>query len=277
MPRNINKLYIVILVVIFSIIILYAISEYKFCKIDFYTPRRVDITEKHGIPLILHEFWHSSRIPYNMSNVVKNHIEMNPEFDVYVYSEKEAISFIKEHFDKDVIEAYYGFKPSAYRSDLFRYCVLYIKGGVYVDTKMQFFVPFTQLIKDSKPLLLKTHVKWCGDGRGVQNNFIIAPPKWDILRMMIEEIVIAHKKKLYKQNELDITGPCLIGDILQKTNQMTLRDNSPCISSEEDASFVIRCDNTIVSRSYRQYRDEQAISEKEPRYKILWEKHDVYW
>lgn len=277
MRRSFDKLYILIFVVMCSIVILYIISDYTLRKTVFYTPRSVDITEKHGVPFILHEFWHSSRMPYHMSNVVKRHAEMNPEFDVYVYSEKEAVSFMKEHFDKDVLDAYYSFKPSAYRSDLFRYCVLYIKGGVYIDTKMDFVVPFKELIKDSTPIILRTEVKWCGDGRGVATNFIVTPPKWDMLRMIIDEIVKAHKAKQYKENELDVTGPCLVGDILNKTGQMGLRDNSRCVSSEEDGHLLIHCDDKLVSRSYPQYRDEQKLLEKEPRYKILWGKRDIYW
>jgi hypothetical protein len=216
-------------------------------------------------------------MPYHMSNVVKRHIEMNPDFDIYVYSEQEAVEFMKEHFDTDVIDAYYGLKPSAYRSDLFRYCVLYIKGGVYIDTKMDFIVPLNQLIKDPTPVLLRTEVKWCGDGRGVQNNFMITQPKWDVLRILIDEIVKAHKGKQYKENELDVTGPCLIGDILQQRNLMGLRDNSRCISSEEDGHFVIHCNNEVVSRSYTEYRNEQGLTQKEPHYKVLWTKRDIYW
>lgn len=277
MRRGIDTLYILISVVVFSIILLYTISEYTMYRIPFYTPRRVDATEKYGVPFILHEYWHSRRMPYHMSNVVKRHIEMNPEFDVYIYSEEEAVSFMKEHFDKDVIDAYYGLKPSAFRSDLFRYCVLYIKGGVYVDTKMDFFVPFKDLIKESNPLLLRTEFKWCNDGRGVQNNFMITPPNWHILRILIEEIVKAHKERQYKENELDVTGPCLIGDTLHKTNLMRLRDNSRCISSEEEGHFVIHCDDEVVSRSYTEYRNEQSLTQKEPHYKTLWTKRDIYW
>jgi len=278
MSRNsLEYMYILLAIVICSIILLYIIKQNTLYNVEFYTARKTTTTEKHGIPLILHEYWHSRHMPYHMSMVVKRHIEMNPEFDVYIYSEKEAIEFLKQHFHSDVLDAYNGLKPSAFKSDLFRYCVLYIKGGVYIDTKMDFYIPFANLIRDSRPLFLRPDEPWCEDGRGVATNYIIAPPNWDILRTAIDEIVKAHKAKLYKENELDVTGPCLIGDILNKKNQREIRENSRCVSSEENGHFVITCDNKVVARSYNEYRDEQSRMQKEPGYKVLYKKKDIYW
>jgi mannosyltransferase OCH1-like enzyme len=266
-----------IVLVLASALYLYIRMEMTLTPVEFYTPRRSSATvEKNGIPFVLHEFWHSRRMPKHMSDVVKRHIEMNPEFEVYVYSEAEAVSFIKEHFGPEVLRAYYSFKPSAFRSDLFRYCVLYVKGGVYVDTKIDFSVPLKDLIYDSKPLMLGTVDKWC-EGKGVQNCFIIAPPKSDLMARMIEEIVISSEARLYNVNELDITGPCMIGRIIDSMGQSNLRDKARCLCSEEGIDFVITCDGKKVARSYSQYRDEQKAMQKEPRYVDLYKKHDIYW
>ena len=275
--KDLYRLQILTTVVICSILVIYLRAEFTLYSVPFYTPRRTQEKEKNGIPLILHEYWHSRRMPYHMSKTVEKTIAMNPDFDVYVYSEKEAIEFLQNHFEPEVLSAYYGLKPTAYRCDLFRYCVLYIKGGIYLDTKMETLTPLNELIRDSEPIFLRTDVKWCGDGRGVQNGLIITPPKAELMRAFIDEILKAYAEKSHKENDLDITGPCMIGRILNTANMADKRDNARCVSSEEAGDFVFTCDGTAVARSYKEYRAEQATSQKEPSYKELWKKKDVYW
>ena len=41
--------------------------------------------------------------------------------------------FIKNNFPKKIYDAYCRILPGAYKADLWRYCILYIYGGVYVD------------------------------------------------------------------------------------------------------------------------------------------------
>jgi len=211
-----------------------------------------------------------------MAEVIERQIKNNPEFDVYIYSEAEAVELIRENFGSDVLTAYHGLKPSAYRSDLFRYCALYAKGGVYMDTKIDIRVPLKELIRDSRPVLLKTDKKWC-DGKGVSNGFMITPPKSELLLKVIREIVSSYNARSYKKNELDVTGPCLIGDVLDASNMSALRDSARCVCGEENGDFIIRCDDEEVGRSYPEYRAEQLMTQKEPHYKVLYAKGDIYW
>ena len=69
----------------------------------------------------------------------------------------------------------------------------------------------------------------------------------------------------------------MIGEILNKKNEGVIRENSRCVSSEENGHFVITCGNKVVARSYNEYRDEQSRMQKEPGYKVLYKKKDIYW
>jgi mannosyltransferase OCH1-like enzyme len=60
-------------------------------------------------------------------------IEQNPEFEFKLFNEKECSKFIKNNFSDDVYDAYVRLIPYAYKCDLWRYCVLYIHGGIYLD------------------------------------------------------------------------------------------------------------------------------------------------
>jgi hypothetical protein len=49
------------------------------------------------------------------------------------YTDAEAGDFLSTHFPPAVREAFEALLPGAFKSDLFRYCVLLIYGGVYAD------------------------------------------------------------------------------------------------------------------------------------------------
>jgi hypothetical protein len=50
-----------------------------------------------------------------------------------LYDDVTLRSFIKQHFSNEVVAAYDSLQPYAYKADLGRYCLLYVKGGWYFD------------------------------------------------------------------------------------------------------------------------------------------------
>ena len=49
------------------------------------------------------------------------------------YDDKDAEAFLSLHFPPEISEAFNSLIPGAFKADLFRYCVLFIFGGVYAD------------------------------------------------------------------------------------------------------------------------------------------------
>lgn len=49
------------------------------------------------------------------------------------YNDDEAAEFISTHFPPEVRQAYDDLLPGAFKADLFRYCALFVYGGVYAD------------------------------------------------------------------------------------------------------------------------------------------------
>ena len=62
-------------------------------------------------------------------------IAANPEFQHYIYDDGMCREFIKKNFNREVLHAYDSLEPDAFKADLWRYAILYINGGVYVDIK----------------------------------------------------------------------------------------------------------------------------------------------
>lgn len=74
-------------------------------------------------------------------------INDNPEYEYNMFDDDESLKFIKENFKKEVADAYENVIPGAYKADLWRYCVLYIHGGVYLDIKNKVMKPLREIIK----------------------------------------------------------------------------------------------------------------------------------
>lgn len=54
-------------------------------------------------------------------------------WDYRFYLDSDIEAFLSTHFPPEVKEAYDALIPGAFKADLFRYCVLFVYGGVYAD------------------------------------------------------------------------------------------------------------------------------------------------
>jgi mannosyltransferase OCH1-like enzyme len=62
----------------------------------------------------------------------------HPNFEHNLFDDNDCHEFIKKNFPIEVLLAYDALIPGAYKADLWRLCILYIHGGVYMDIKLQF-------------------------------------------------------------------------------------------------------------------------------------------
>ncbi len=261
--------------------------------------------EINGVPLTIYQSWGTHEIPHHMANNIKQVLEKNPEFDYYLYSDEECRMFIQHNFPADVVKAFDSLRPGAYKSDLWRYCILYKKGGVYMDIKMKPLVPLTNFIKSQpyvfvkdKELIETNYVQkkssygeipkdriTMEDTEGFMlnpqgrmdecmwNGFMIAPPGFEIFKFCIEEIVQACKQKSYMRNPLDITGPCLLGRVVKKHDaQKFLYYNMLILTGPES----IYWNTDKVFMKYSQYRAEQKQFQRSNHYDELWKTSRVY-
>jgi mannosyltransferase OCH1-like enzyme len=113
-------------------------------KMNEYNKLNIQFTIKDSynsiIPLKLYTSWHTKDLPPLMRANYENLKASNPEFEHHLFDENECREFIKNNFEEDVLNAYDKLVPCAYKCDLWRYCVLYITGGVYLDIKYNIFL-----------------------------------------------------------------------------------------------------------------------------------------
>jgi hypothetical protein len=225
-----------------------------------------------GVPLVIYESWHSNSVPEKMKENIYKLIDKNPEFDYYLYSDEKCREFISNNYTIDVVNAFDMLRPGAYKSDLWRYCILYKNGGVYLDIKFFSLVPLINLIRTNPIIYVKDMSPPC-----IYNAFMVSTPQNEIFKYCIDNILNSCKFKLYKNGSLNITGPCLLGKIMLENNGA---EYIAKIKFKHKVSGFrqkqILFNNKLILQSYKEYNLDQQSSEKTEHYSILWKKRQVY-
>jgi mannosyltransferase OCH1-like enzyme len=228
-----------------------------------------DIYYKNIIPLNIYQTWHTKNLPYYMNKCVQKLKDTNPEFNYYLFDDDDCRIFIKKYFSKDVLNSFDKLIPGAYKADLWRYCVLYIKGGIYLDIK---FCP----VNNFKLLNLINKEYFCKDipssGSGIYNAIIISKPKNRLLLTAINTIVKNVNKNFYGYSSLEPTGPLLLKKIFSKKNINTLE----MYLGVKDNIFNIYLNDKPIFTIYKQYRDEQTNTSNNTHYNTLWKNKSIY-
>jgi mannosyltransferase OCH1-like enzyme len=162
----------------------------------------------------------------------------------------------------EVRKAYDILVPGAYRADLFRYCYLYINGGIYIDNKIIERIPLRDIILSTDTFIICNDytrdniISSGGESKGYLNSVIMSVPNNKLLKNMIDRVVdnILNKQAefLYKaayfgcKDILDITGPTLFYKVLQ--------------GNVDDTN--IRFKHIILNRDESCYRNFQIVDIK---------------
>jgi len=228
----------------------------------------------NNIPNNVYLTWSSLNVPKNMYSTVLNNINNNPEFNFYIYDDNACINFINKYFDSNVLNVYNNLKPGAYKADLFRYCVLYIYGGVYMDIKFILHKKLKYLIKKYNYIFvsdLQTE-KTCKGG--CFNGFIISPKNNNVFIDCINQIVTNYNNNYYGLNSLYPTGPCLLGNIIQ--TKYPIINYKLYVVFKPDGYTLNDEENNIIISQYPEYRSDLYYFSKTKHYGELWDNNNIY-
>jgi mannosyltransferase OCH1-like enzyme len=226
---------------------------------------------KNNNKLSIYQSFQSRNISYNIKSVIYENIEKNLEYNYYLYNDYDCRNFIYNNFDLKVLHAFDKLIPGAYKSDLWRYCILYINGGVYMDIKFKIIKPLHTYVKKDTIIFVKDIVN-----DNVYNAIIIASPKLEIFKHAINEIVNNVNNNYYGLTPLDPTGPGLLGKIITKynyTKYVTLYLYNALF-------FQVISDiktNEIYFQSYLLYRFEQMMIQSKKHYINSWIEKKIYY
>ena len=225
------------------------------------------------IPLNLFQYWHTDDIPPNMKLAIEKLKLASPEFNYTLFNENTAIEFINQYFGEDVLIAFKKLKPCAYKSDLFRYCYLYVNGGIYVDVKLAPVDNFKLIELVKSEHFVKDYTAYNNNNAGnISQTIMVCSKNCKLLLECIRRIVINVQNNFYGTSCLLITGPGLVAKVYRDIGY----NNDYIDMLHLGFNFCIKYNNKLIFESYPEYRKEQKKYQKEPYYVDLWRNSDIY-
>lgn len=141
-------------------------------------------------------------------------VEKHPDFNYSFYDDHDIDVFIRSNFEDSVYNSYKRIVNGSLKADFFRYCVLYIHGGVYIDVDISCLVPLTQgvICFDTDTLVTASDYRRTTCNPTIRNDciyqaFLCAEPKHPFIKYMIDHMCLVMSCNLFKQDIFRIGGP----------------------------------------------------------------------
>ena len=159
-------------------------------------------------------------LPSEIARNIRYVREAHPDARHHLLLDADIRSFIGAHFGAEVSAAYARLAPFAYRSDLARYCLLLVHGGLYADIGVRFVAPLigpasAQIVAFRDYWLSTTHAS------GICGGLVLARVGRPEMRTAIVDLIVAHVASgFYGVTPLDPTGPPVFARALAHHNDV---------------------------------------------------------
>jgi mannosyltransferase OCH1-like enzyme len=170
------------------------------------------------IPKHIYQTWKTHNLPPGIANVIHQMLTINPGWTHNLYDDTEMAAFIQTNYPGRVSQAFNSLAIGAARADIWRYCVLYHFGGVYLDIDADICKPLDTLIRqDDDAIITREQVE------GLFNQWILIFSRGHpLLKAAIDECV-ENVLSRSSNNILHLTGSTVFSQILThrlKSNQL---------------------------------------------------------
>jgi hypothetical protein len=222
------------------------------------------------IPLNIYQTWHTKKLPPNMMKSSVFIKKNNPAFNYYLFDDNDCRRFIKNNFSQEVLNAYDSLIPGAYKADLWRYCVLYKNGGIYLDIKYIFVNNFKFI-----NLTEKEHLVMDLGNNAIYNAFMVCLPGNDLLLRAINKVIENVNNKYYGDNILEPTGPTMLYKIITNNEKSDMIDMKHEYHTKLGNKYIL-FNNILILQSYNNFSNEYHNNKKTQHYSVYWKNRTVY-
>ncbi len=222
------------------------------------------------IPNNIFQTWQTKILPPKMFDAISKIKRQNPRFNYFLFDDSDCREFIKTNFPVDVLNAYDSLIPGAYKADLWRYCILYKMGGIYLDIKYEPINGFKFY-----NLLEKEH--WVQDvtEANVYNALMVCKAGNPILLKAIIQICENVKNKYYGEGFLHPTGPALLANYFTSEEKNAF-DIKHRLYGINDGDKYIKFNDRLILKCYSGYFSERENSSTKKHYADFWHSRQVY-
>lgn len=167
-----------------------------------------EIKTNNLIPNILYQTGKDKKLSKGMRDAILSWNKYN-RLNYKFYNDQECLNFLENNYGEDVLRAYHKLIPGAFKADLFRYCLLYIHGGIYADHKMLCYKSIQDVIPSDVDFVVS--IDYAVNKKYLYNAFMMSRAGHPFLLKAIDMAVDIIKRGSYEQGMLCVTGPGLLG------------------------------------------------------------------
>ena len=200
-------------------------TAYASCAIDYSYEGNFQKRTQQNIPYVILQTFKTRHVPISMYNAIHSWIDKNPEYSHEFFDDDRVADYIKSDFPcenfqfsrAELLRAFQAIKPGAGKADLFRYLIVFDKGGVYMDVDTFCLNPLRTFLRGDDHVLT---------GIGQRGDFhqwgLIYVSRHPFMRRAIENTVfnILNRRFIFGYRTLEGIGgpPCLDQSIKEVLN-----------------------------------------------------------
>ena len=146
-----------------------------------------------------------------MAKNVENLKKLNPEYQYKLYDDSDCREFLLKNFGDNYANAFDVLVPGAFKCDFWRYAVLYVNGGVYLDMDIKPLYGFNDILKSTDTFVsVVDKENGIDNTTGIYQAFIACKPKHPLLLYALQLSFSNIVTRRISVNTLDITGPTVM-------------------------------------------------------------------
>jgi mannosyltransferase OCH1-like enzyme len=163
------------------------------------------------IPRQIFQAWLQAKagIPEPMAAAMNTWKQLNPGYIHHVFDEDAVRDFFRQHFEPEYLEGYDLIVAPAFKTDFWRYCVLYKFGGIYADSKMILLRSLDTVLRPEDDMVV-----FVDEVDSIQIACLAFTPGHPVLEGVIKAILRHVKERNKTEHVLSFTGPFLFAKIL---------------------------------------------------------------
>ncbi len=189
-----------------------------------------NLQKQSDSPVCIVQFW-DKNIPQAVAQLTQGVAQMNSGLPYLIFDDESAAEFIRKEIGSDVLKLYNRCAIPAMRADLFRYCFLARRGGVYIDADFP-------AVASIEPLVT-AHTKGCLYLRekGLTNSMMYLREPGNSLAQTVLEVAIENISTKSSNSVWQVTGPHILQSLYADKDCAALFDDIHIIDEAEFALY----------------------------------------